>query len=189
MDVKNGTAYVRRVIKNSMSRPERKNQFKFYVTDRIKIIEYINNKIFNTCFNIEIKRFYLNKLKAQTNLLIDFYNKSSQKIKKKIITHVHKNNSFFILTSLFPIKIMVSHFVIIFPHSLIRRQSFQQNVLQTFLYLIYLGLLFMLDMSNCRDTDNLFKMFYSNFISESFMLPNKAYFNENRSTCLEKQQN
>ena len=88
------SSYVRRITKNSLSRPAKKEEFSFYIFDRIKIIEYISAKMLSRYKNDNIHKFYENKLNSQISFIKQYYNKVDNKTKKRIEEVIYNSDSF-----------------------------------------------------------------------------------------------
>lgn len=56
---------MRRITEDSLSRPDHEKAYKFYIEDRLKVIEYIEQFIFNEKIPVVHKRFVLVLIRAQ----------------------------------------------------------------------------------------------------------------------------
>ena len=93
-------AYVRRIVDNSRSRPSQSHALQFYIGDRLSIIERCEDKVYEDC-SIECKRFVLNKIAAQSNLLLDYYKKLSPEMQRELLSAIESSSSHFINHSRF----------------------------------------------------------------------------------------
>lgn len=67
-------AYMRRITEDSLSRPDHEKAYKFYIEDRLKVIEYIEQFIFNEKIPVVHKRFVLVLIRAQEAHMLKGYN-------------------------------------------------------------------------------------------------------------------
>ena len=175
-------AYVRRLTDNSMSRPQTADsQFKFYISDRIKIISRLSALMFEPSFSLLHKQFLMVKINAQTNHMLAFYEQMDKADKERAFEEIKNCDAFYFNKSLFAKKRAIA-----FCHNFapwadasayvatkrlgqiakLEGEPLRWNIISA-------------NMGNCRNADRDFIEFYARYCYEKVeMLPGKTYFNE-----------
>lgn len=87
--------YVRRVLENSRSRPDEDKEFNFYILDRIEHISMYEEELLKDYNDLLAKRFILNKINSQYNMLLSYYNNLEDDKKHEVIKLVKNKNLLF----------------------------------------------------------------------------------------------
>ncbi len=94
-------AYIRRITANSLSRPNAEQSFRFYVTDRMYLIERFSNLVIGNDADNRYKKFVLAKIDASLQHMYNYYKTLSEKEKEKVRNVVNASDNIFVNKSLF----------------------------------------------------------------------------------------
>lgn len=180
-DSKGNEALIRRVTPNSLSRPSEEKQFKFWINDRVELIDYISQRLYDKSLTVEQKRFLLNKISSQTNHMISYYETLNHEKQKEARNIIAVSENFYLNKSKFGELRGIAFCHNFAPSadasayvaakrlpeiSALENRLIKWDVVSS-------------DMSNCREADNLFNIFYTSFVINSHVrLPGPSYFNE-----------
>lgn len=173
--------YVRRLTDNSLSRPSKEEIEKFYIDDRLKIIEHIEQFIFNESIPVLHKRFCQVLIQAQQDFMLKKFNDIlADKQKEDAQTKIFNSKSSCLNKGLFSdIKGVAfchnfSPFIDASAFVATKRLSeINKLVGETIAWDVVCS-----DMSNVRDRDKYFDMFFahSKYVNKDMF--GKAYWNE-----------
>ncbi|MGB4985516.1 MAG: glycosyltransferase [Erysipelotrichaceae bacterium] len=173
--------YIRNIVDNSVSRPSAQKEFDFNINQRITVIKHLNDMIFNEEYTLDHKHFIVNKITAQTKAIYNYYESLSFEDKIKALDIINSTDIFYLNKSLFS-----SHRAIAFCHNFspfadpssyvaTRRLNEISNLENRILKWDVI----LQDMSNSRNKDDEFSIFYTRFVTNKmFVTEGKAYFNE-----------
>lgn len=99
-NVNQGEAYVRRVTKDSLSRPEGERQFAFYVSDRLKLMKHLSSILVDDSRSYSHKQFIITKIKAQTSIILRYLQGLSQELRSEAFAVIEKDENLFLNKSL-----------------------------------------------------------------------------------------
>ncbi|MGI6003921.1 MAG: glycosyltransferase [Christensenellales bacterium] len=173
-------ALIRRVLSNSMSRPSEDKLFKFWINDRIEIIDYIADKLTRDC-TLHEKRFLLNKIRIQTKMMLNYYRTLDMDKKNEVRNVLSQNDNFYLNKGKFSLTQGIAFCHNFSPSAdtsayVAVKRLLQLNALEK---QVIKWDVVSSDMSNCRRNDPYFDMFYARFvINDSVILPGPTYFNE-----------
>jgi len=174
-------ALVRRVLENSMSRPTEEKRFSFLIEDRIDVIDYIANKIYDPGLTVVQKKFLLNKVKSQTQIMIEYFDTLNPEKQSEALDIVSRSDCFFLNKGRFSQVQGIAFCHNFSPSSdssayVAAKRLSEINSLEN---KIIRWDVISKDMSNCRKKDILFDMFYTAFVTNNrIVLPGPAWFNE-----------
>lgn len=100
-DPDGGEAYVRRKTPNSLSRPDKSSFYRFYITDRLRIICAMSNMLLDETLSDMHKRFLISKVKTQTAIMQKFFITLSGKQLAKAQKEIFACKCLFLNKSLF----------------------------------------------------------------------------------------
>lgn len=100
-------AYVRRKTANSRSRPSEEAGYKFYVTDRIAMIERFSQRILEQV-PLKVKKFTLKKIDAQTNVMLGYFQGLDEEGRQRARDEISMSTSVFLNKSKFGEKVGIA---------------------------------------------------------------------------------
>lgn len=173
------SAYVRRITPVSLSRPSGEKYVSFYIYDRIDIIERLSISLMNAN-SLNVKKFIMGKINAQTDIMFNAYQNLSNEDKEKAVNKILQSDCLFLNKSKFGEKHALA-FCHNFsptadPSAYVATKRLQQISEKE-------GLLnwhvVSANMKNCRNEDDIFNEFYAKIqYTDKIVIGNKAYFNE-----------
>ena len=180
VDKNSKEGYFRRIVENSMSRPT-ENKEKFYIVDRLYLINLFEEELFKSKNDLLAKRFILNKISSQAELMYRYYDSVSFEEKKRLLNLINKSGSLFLNKSKFGLEkgIAFCHnfppFVDASSYVAAKRLSKISELSNTIINWDVISA----DMNGAREKDLYFNMFYASMqYTNITILPGKAYFNE-----------
>lgn len=176
--------YVRRIISNSVSRsrPNKEKQFDFYILDKIKYIEMYEEELLKDYNDLLAKRFILNKINSQYNMLLNYYKKLEFKKKNEVIELIKNKNIMFFNKSKLGLKRGIA-FCHNFPPFIDASSMVASKRLSKISELeddIISWDVIQANMVGNREIDKFYQMFYAQYQYTNIIRTNekKAYFNE-----------
>ena len=94
-------AYVRRLTENSLSRPAKEECFRFYVVDRLKILDSLQDILLNDVTSCVHSEFVLSRIKAQTLIMKKFFDGLDVDSKRIARQKIQKSQNLFLNKSIF----------------------------------------------------------------------------------------
>ena len=94
-------AYVRRLTKNSLSRPSDLNRFGFFIVDRLAILDILQGILLDCARTIPHKDFVLSRIKAQTAIMKSFFDALDEDGKQKAREYIQNSRNLFLNQALF----------------------------------------------------------------------------------------
>lgn len=173
-------AYIRRLVDDSRSRPTN-NDRNFYINDRLLLIKLFEEELLKEKNDLTAKRFILNKIISQTNVMTQYYNKVEAEDRKEILELIKKSKLLFLNKSKFGLEKGIA-FCHNFPPYIDASSYVASKRLSKVSELcneIINWDVISADMSNCRGVDSFYDMFYAKFqYTNLTRMPGKAYFSE-----------
>lgn len=174
-------ALVRRVTPQSMSRPGSEAAYKFYITERLRVIEYLESKVFDPALSVSHKRFLLIKIKAQATSLENYFKSLQGTAREDARSEVIEARLAFVNTAF-----LADQHGIAFCHNFApfsdasayvaakRLQQVADFVEEPVAWHVVSA-----DMSRVRKRDDTFNMFYASYrYGQHTTIPGPSYFNE-----------
>ncbi len=180
-NVQTEEAYMRRLTPNSMSRPKKEDEYRFFVDERLMIMKRIEQKIFDDSIGIFYKVFYLNQITSQGRFIIRYYEKCDEETKQRIRAKIQESNLNFLNYSWFGEKKGIAfchNFAPFVDASAYVATKRLKQISDDFGKLISWRVL-MGNMSNQRPWDWIWRRFFAVFqYSQRSVIGKKTYWNE-----------
>lgn len=93
--------YVRRVTKNSMSRPNAESEYNFYINQRLHLINLFAENLFKEDITEEYIYFVLSKIFSQTKMMQKYFDSLDDELKEKTRKLILASDNIFLNKSLF----------------------------------------------------------------------------------------
>lgn len=93
--------YVRRVTKNSMSRPKAESEYNFYINERLHLINLFAENLFKEDITEEYIYFVLSKIFSQTQMMYKYFETLDKELKEKTRKIILSTDNIFLNKSLF----------------------------------------------------------------------------------------
>lgn len=172
-------SYIRRVTMNSLSRP--KDDYKFYVDDRLEIIARIEPRIYEENIEVQYKRFFINQLKSQLDFLKKYYDKCEETKKGDIREKIRNSKLLFFNYSLFGAQKGIAfchNFTPYIDASAYVASKRLKQISDDFGEYISWDII-SAKMNNVREIDNLWNMFFAQYqYTKNSLVGDKSYWNE-----------
>jgi len=174
-------AMVRRVTPQSMSRPGSDAAYRFWITERLRVIEYLESKVFDPALSVSHKRFLLIKIKAQATNLEKYFTSLQGAAREDARHEIVDARLAFVNASFLAGKRGIAFCHNFAPFSdasayvaAKRLEQIADLVEQPVAWHIVSA-----DMSRMRKRDSTFNMFYASYrYSQLTTIPGASYFNE-----------
>ena len=185
MKIANGNSkesYIRRIVKDSRSRPKNEDDnINFYIYDRLNMIQLFEDELLDSKNDLLAKRFILNKIRSQNNLMLNHYNTLDLNLKEECLEKIKESKSIFLNKSLFGLHkgIAFCHNFPPFIDASAYVASKRLSKIDELAGNIINWDVIAADMANARSKDLYYDMFFANNqYTKIIRTEGKAYFSE-----------
>ena len=170
-------AYVRRLTENSLSRPSKESSFQFYIVDRLKILDALQDVLLNGASSSDHKDFVLSRIKAQVSIMRKFFDGLDEASKQVARQKIRESRNLFLNKALFSDVEAIA-----FCHNFSPSVDASAFVATKRLRMIDQEEGQMLrwhvisqDMSKIRSQDNMFQKYYADFVCAEQIVLNESF--------------
>lgn len=98
---KSAESYIRRLTENSLSRPNIKEEYKFYIDERLTLVNLFSKNLFKEDITQEYIYFVLSKIFSQTKIMKKYFDSLDQEDKERARKSIFELDNIFMNKSLF----------------------------------------------------------------------------------------
>lgn len=163
--------YIRRTQESSLSKPSEENEFKYWILDRLQLLEKLEKVLLQDDLDVDAREFVMRFILTQNDFMHKYYKEASDENKEKARKAINEYKGFYVKKMLFSEKKGIA-FCYNFPplvdtssYVAARRlrqinQKEEENINWTVLTK---------DSNGSHDQDNQFKRYYSDFLCSEYM--------------------